>query len=78
MKKYESYFIGLCDNCGQDHVKIRRIEAIGVFKESRGFYNICFGCFKPRVEWSDKHGTFYSPTDKIQGPNGVMTLLEGA
>lgn len=70
-KKYESYFIGKCDNCHEENKKIRRVEAMGMFKEPRGFYNICFDCMGPRVMSSNRRGTFHSPTNKIRGKDGL-------
>jgi len=49
-------FFGKCDNCGRENVKVRRIEAIGMFNESRGFFDICFECQRPEIFWTTKDG----------------------
>ena len=74
MREYESFTVGTCENCKREHVKIRPIEAMGMFKEPRGWYQICFDCFGPRVKWSDKTGTYFSPTDKISEAGNLITI----
>jgi len=72
--EYETYYIGTCENCHKEKVKIRPIMAMGMFKEDRGWYQICFECFRPRVTWSDKRGVFISPTNIIVAPEGPEEL----
>jgi len=74
--EYETFWTGTCDNCNRDGVLVRRVEATGMFKEPRGFYNICIDCFKPRVKWSNKRGTFYSPTNKYRVGDKIQILEE--
>ena len=45
----EDAFIGTCQNCHKENVKVRRVEAKGLFNETRGFYDVCFACFAPQV-----------------------------
>jgi hypothetical protein len=57
-------FLGTCENC-EEATWVRPIEAKDMmFKEiSRGWYNICFYCFTPRIIWNHKmYGTMRSPT----------------
>ena len=42
-------FSGTCAQCGRENVKVRRIEAKGLFGESRGFFDICFNCMRPVI-----------------------------
>jgi hypothetical protein len=51
----EDAFIGDCENCGR-HGDVRRIEAIGHMGESRGYYDICFECIGPRVQFKAADG----------------------
>ena len=71
--KFESYSIGTCENCKREGVKVRPVEEVSwLSKASRGWWNICFECFGPTVTWSNKRGTFHSPTVFIHGPDGPM------
>jgi len=56
-------FIGTCENCGRKSVKVRRVKAIGMFKERRGYFDICFKCFKPRRIWSVRNIVMETPMD---------------
>ena len=53
-------FIGTCENCGKEKVKVRRIKAIGMFKEPRGFFNVCFECFGEQIEFQSGGKTFFA------------------
>ena len=64
---YDHANIGTCENCHKENVKVRKIEAYGMFgSANRGFYNICFECFKPRVKFRGRDGRNYeSPVDAV-------------
>lgn len=75
--EFETYQIGTCENCHKENVKIRRIEAFSMFarasrESSRGFYNICFECFGPRVKFRSRGRIFYAPTNIIRTPEGLQ------
>ena len=59
--------IGTCENCETERTKVRPVEAFSVMQmgrepASRGFYTICYKCFRPRVFWKDKmYGDMSSP-----------------
>ena len=57
-------FIGKCDNCKKENVKVRRVEAKGMFRESRGYFNICFECVKPVVYTKVRGKWVESPMDE--------------
>ena len=60
----EQSYMGTCENCGKENVRVRRIEAIGMFKESRGHYDLCFKCVGPQILWKSKeYGDMKSPMD---------------
>ena len=71
--KYESYSLGICENCKRENVKIRRVHAISwMSKASRGWYKICFDCIGPRVFWKKGGRTIESPTNLIRTPDGLV------
>ena len=39
-----------CSNCKRLSVG-RNVEAVGMMNESRGWFFLCFDCWKPRVHW---------------------------
>lgn len=55
--------IDKCEECERTGVKGRRIEVFGAFQESRGFYNICFDCMKPRIIWKKDGRIITTPID---------------
>ena len=77
--KYETYNIGTCENCLKENVRVRKIEAFSMFARasrdsSRGFYNICFECFGPRVTFRSRGQIFHAPTNIISAPEGLEEL----
>ena len=72
--KYETYQMGTCENCKRENVKIRKVEAFGFARESRGFYDICFDCMAPRVFWKKGGLLMKSPTNIIRAPDGLIEL----
>lgn len=62
-EEIESGYLGTCENCHKENVMVRKIEAYGAFGSGmRGYYNICFECFKPRVSFKGSGGrTYHSP-----------------
>jgi len=56
-------YMDVCENCGKTALG-RRVEAIGFAGESRGFFFICFICFRPRITWrprGEHSRTYVSP-----------------
>ena len=56
---------GICENCERE-TKVRRVEAYSMFamasrESSRGFYNLCYKCFGPRIIWSKGGKEYRSP-----------------
>jgi len=49
-------YVGKCEQCKREGVKVRRRESFGMFGESRGFYVFCFECIKPRITWVSNDG----------------------
>jgi len=49
-------FIGTCENCKRENVTVRRVKAIGMFNEPRGYFDICFECQRPEIYWTTKDG----------------------
>ena len=74
--EYETYQIGTCENCLKESVRVRKIQAFSTFvsaspESSRGWYNLCFECFGPRVKfWSEKR-QYEAPTNIIRAPAGL-------
>ena len=60
-------FTGTCENCRKENVKVRRIEAKGMFGETRGYYNICFECIGPQITFKSRGRTFTAPMRKREG-----------
>jgi len=59
-------FIGTCENCGRQNVKVRRIEAVGMFREKRGYFNICFECFGARTYTKTKDGRVVESSERLK------------
>lgn len=57
----EEAFIGTCENCKKEKVKVRRIKATGMFNEPRGFFNMCFECHAEQIEFQSRGKTFFAP-----------------
>ena len=59
------YMPQLCENCG--YVKPARwIRVVGIVKEDRGNYMICFDCYGPVIKWKDDRNiVFESPARPI-------------
>ena len=59
----EDGYLGICENCHKE-TTVRKVEAYGAFGSAmRGFYNICFDCFKQRVTFKGRDGrTYKAPT----------------
>jgi len=70
----ENNGVGICENC---HTKkpVRKVEAFGAMRESRGWFNLCFDCFAPQMWWHEREGgvVWMSPA-----PNTVCTLTKGS
>ena len=61
----EDAFFGTCKNCGKE-TWVRREEIKDMmFKEiSRGYADLCFKCFGPRILWKSKErGNMRSPAN---------------
>jgi hypothetical protein len=57
----ETGYLGTCENCHKENVMVRKIEAYGAFGSGmRGYYQICFECFKPRVKFKGSDGKTYN------------------
>jgi len=79
VKEYETYNIGTCANCHKENVKIRRVEEFSMFarasrESSRGFHDICFECFGPRVKFRSRGKIFYAPTNIISASEGQVEV----
>ena len=62
-REYEEGHIGTCENCHKEKVMVRPIMALDRFEgQNRGYYQICFECFKPRVKTKIHGKTVESPT----------------
>lgn len=43
--------VGVCENC-ECKAPGRRVEAVDfITRQGRGWYNLCYKCFGPRVFW---------------------------
>ena len=53
---------GMCENCGRDNVLVRPVQSVGWLNEPRGYYKLCFDCFRPRISWRPrgKHAQIYT------------------
>jgi len=59
----DAAYIGTCENCGKE-TWVRREEVKDMmFRDiSRGFADLCFKCFGPRILWKSKeYGNIRSP-----------------
>ena len=54
---------GECENCGENNVLVRPVQAVGWLNEPRGYHSICFSCFAPRITWQrgEGGGIYVSP-----------------
>lgn len=58
-------FIGTCENCGKEKVKVRRIQSLDKFGANpRGYFNICFECFGEQIEFQSRGKTFFATKSK--------------
>lgn len=59
----EKAFIGTCENCKKENVKVRRVQSVGSILGggSRGYFNICFVCLKPVIYIKVRGRTVESP-----------------
>ena len=56
----DNAFEGECEECKETKM-VRRIEIFDIVHSgSRGFANLCFGCFKPRIEVKGSRGLCWS------------------
>lgn len=56
-------FWGVCENCNKE-TWVRRIESFDRFhRGSRGFFNLCYKCFGPRILWRKGGLEMKSPMD---------------
>lgn len=63
----ENGYLGTCENCNKENVMVRKIEGYGAFgSDMRGYYNICFECFKPRVNFKGSDGRIYTAPITIE------------
>ena len=63
----ETGYPGTCENCHRENVMVRKVKAYGMFGSAdRGFYNICFECFKLRVKFKGSDGRIYSAPITIE------------
>ena len=44
-QKRDGSFIGTCESCHKENVRVRMLEALIVVNGGQGFFNICFECF---------------------------------
>jgi len=54
-------FIGTCENCHKENTKVRRIHSAGdsFGGASRGYFNICYKCIKPKITFRGRDGRTY-------------------
>ena len=57
---------GKCEECHEVTI-VRPVKAVGVFRESRGYYKLCLSCFGSRIFWKkSENGRVY--TSPAEGP----------
>lgn len=59
--------IGVCENCGKT-TKVRKIKFFSAFAKAspesvRGYCNICYRCFGPRIIWFKGRTEYRTPMD---------------
>jgi hypothetical protein len=59
--------VGKCENCNRTTI-VRRVKTIGWSGEGRGWFDICFACFGPRVFWKERENgpIFESPAEYVR------------
>ena len=66
----ETSGVGTCANCGK-LVPVRPVEELGfIARESRGWHQICYDCFGPRIFWKrgEMGQTYESPVRAYSAP----------
>jgi len=58
-ERTENYPVGTCENCQQEK-PVRKVQAVGMYQEPRGWFSMCFACFGPRLLWRAGKGMVMS------------------